>query len=281
MTSDGPFSDPTSTGEPSPVAHLTVPDDAVQWLAGEPRPGMTVLELHAGSGRLTAQLVRLGHRVIATDPSPHHLAALRSRVVPFAVGVAGTEAIPSPVHSVDAVICNPTNASFDQARALSEINRVLRPDGILALFWSERDESVPWVRKLTKLIGVGHQEHRLGAELRATDQFGEVEETSWRTWQRLNRDELLEYARASGVTDDGTLAAVGALYDDYDRGPDGLQMPYVVKGLRATVHHVEATPAPEQPDADPPVANDAEAEPAAIDPIDETEEPGTLLIDFS
>ncbi|MGN6721809.1 MAG: class I SAM-dependent methyltransferase [Marmoricola sp.] len=273
-----------SSASAADVARAVVPDEAVYWLTGttEQRPGTTVLELSAGTGHLTEQLVRLGHRVIATDPSPQNLSLLRGRVVPFAVGVSGAEAIPSPSQTVDVVVCNPPAASVDHAKALSEINRVLRPNGAIALVWVTRDEGVPWVRRLGKLIGSAPAEHPLGPAVQDTDQFTDPEETSWRTWQRLDRPGLIAFAAAHGVTDEGTLAAVGALYDEYDRGPDGLQLPYLVRGLRATVHHrVEDTPSP-QVVVEPAVAGSLEAtEPEIVEPIEPPEEPGTLLIDFT
>ncbi|HWU32439.1 MAG TPA: class I SAM-dependent methyltransferase [Marmoricola sp.] len=281
MTIDG-----RPTPEPSPhssaAVALVVPDEAVHWLTGTDRqpPAATVLELNAGAGYLTEHLVRFGHRVIATDPSPQNLATLRSRVVPFAVGVSGAEAIPSPSQTVDVVVCHPSDGRIDPEKALAEINRVLRPGGAVAILWLSRDEGVPWVRRLGKLIGPEAEGHRLTSALRDTDQFTDVDETSWRTWQRMDRGGLIAYAQASGVSDEGTLAAVGALYDDYDRGPDGLQMPYLVRGLRAIVHHAPEAK-PEQPD---PAAGHLEAvemEPAIVDPIDPPDEPGTLLIDFT
>lgn len=285
MTTHGaPANDPSAKKVEDDVLRPEVPDDAIFWLTGtaEDRPGTTVLELNAGTGQLTERLVRLGHRVIATDPSPQNLSQLRGRVVPFAVGVSGAEAIPSPSQTVDVVVCNPSGASLDQAKALSEINRVLRPNGAIALVWVTRDEGVPWVRRLGKLIGSAPAEHPLGSAVLDTELFIDPDETSWRTWKRLDRAGLIAFARASGVGDEGTLAAVGALYDEYDRGPDGLQLPFLVRGLRATVHHkVEDTPEPRVV-VEPAVAGALEAtEPEIVEPIEPPEEPGTLLIDFT
>ena len=284
MTTHGsPASDPSAKTADGDALRPAVPDEAVSWLTGttEHRPGTTVLELSAGTGHLTEQLVRLGHRVIATDPSPQNLSRLRGRVVPFAVGVSGAEAIPSPSRTVDVVVCNPPGGPFDHAKALSEINRVLRPKGIVALVWVTRDEGVPWVRRLGKLIGSAPADHPLSADVLDTEQFTDPDETNWRTWKRLDRSGLIALARASGVEDEGTLAAVGALYDEYDRGPDGLQLPFLVRGLKATVHHkVEDTPTP-QVVVEPAVAGALEAtEPEIVEAIDPPEEPGTLLIDF-
>lgn len=280
----------TTDGSPAPaspgVLLPALPDEAVHWLTGTdaPRPTITVLELNAGTGQLTEQLVRCGHRVIATDPSPQNLATLRTRVVPFAVGVSGAEAIPSPSQTVDVVVCNPASGNVDPAKALDEVNRVLREGGAIAVLWVARDEGVPWVRRLSKLIGLGNDRHPLRDALKTTALFVRPDEASWRTWHRLNRAELISYAKSCGATDEGTLAAVGALYDDYDRGPDGLQMPLLIKGLRAVVHHK----AIEVAEAETPVYHEVaghleatEIDPEFIEPIDPPEDPGTLLIDFT
>lgn len=283
MTSQGPSANVPSAPKDGDLLHPALPDEAVYWLTGtsEQRPGTTVLELSAGTGFLTEHLVRLGHRVIATDPSPQNLSQLRARVVPFAVGVSGAEAIPSPSQTVDVVVCNPPETIVDRSKALDEINRVLRPEGTVALLWVTRDEGVPWVRRLGKLIGSTPAEHPLGAAVLDTEKFTDPDEAQWRTWRRVNRSELIAYAEASGTKDEGTLAAVGALYDEYDRGPDGLQLPFLVRGLRATVHHtVEDKPEPRVV-VEPTVAGSLEAtEPEIVEPIEPPEEPGTLLIDF-
>lgn len=283
MTTSGAPTDPSASRAEADALRPEVPEEAVFWLTGTTaqRPGTTVLELSAGTGHLTEQLVRLGHRVIATDPSPQNLSMLRARVVPFAVGVSGAEAIPSPSQTVDVVVCNPPLGNFDRSKALSEINRVLRPEGAIALLWITRDEGVPWVRRLGKLIGAAPAEHPLGTALLDSEQFNDADEASWRTWKRMDRKALIEFAKAHGISDEGTLAAVGALYDEYDRGPDGLQMPYLLRGLRATVHHQPEEDRKPQVVVEPAVAGPLEAtEPEIVEPIEPPEEPGTLLIDF-
>jgi MOSC domain-containing protein YiiM/SAM-dependent methyltransferase len=116
------------------------------------RGGRTVLELGAGTGKLTQLLVPTGARVLALEP----VAAMRDRLrgsAPDVDLVEGTaEAIPLSNGSVDAVVVAQAFHWFDPVRALSEIHRVLRPDGVLALAWNFRDESVPWVAELGRLI---------------------------------------------------------------------------------------------------------------------------------
>ncbi len=124
------------------------------------RAGRTVLELGAGTGKLTRLLVPSGARILALEPVAAMGARLAGAVGSAMVGdppqvehVDGTaEAIPLPAESVDAVVVAQAFHWFDAIRALSEIHRVLRPGGRLLLAWNRRDESVPWVHAMGERI---------------------------------------------------------------------------------------------------------------------------------
>jgi SAM-dependent methyltransferase len=265
-------------------ARPSYPVEAARWLTGEGK--LTVLELGAGTGKLTEVLVEAGHRVIATDPLPEMLTKLRARVVPFAVGVSGAEAIPAPSRSIDVVVCAQSFHWFDHDRALPEIARVLRPGGVLALVWNQRDESVPWVRRLGRLIGTEGQDHDLVAPVRESPLFEDVDEAEFRIWQRLDRDGLLDLVRsrsAVATLDEPArlqvLSKVLGLYDDYGRGHDGMLLPYLTRCYRAVVRHApDPEPEPERRREVFETTGVEEAEPP--EPPEPPEEPGTLLIDF-
>lgn len=270
-------------------ARPSYPQDAARWLTGDGK--LTVLELGAGTGKLTEVLVAEGHRVIATDPSPEMLTKLRSRVVPFAVGVSGAEAIPAPNRSIDVVVCAQSFHWFDHARALPEIARVLRPGGVLALVWNQRDEAIPWVRRLGALIGDEGQNRDLIEPVRSSTFFGPIDEAQFRTWQKLDRDSLIDLARSRSriavMAEEERLETLGrvlALYDDYGRGHDGMLLPYLTRCYRAVVQHPPELP-PEPPrDFDEHRFETTGAEetepPPRPDPPEPPEDPGTLLIDF-
>jgi ubiquinone/menaquinone biosynthesis C-methylase UbiE len=112
---------------------------AVRW-ALERAPGPRVLDLGAGTGKLTAVMAALGADVIAVEPDPAMLAELR-RALPDVLALPGrAEAIPLPDASVDAVLVGHVLHWFDMAVAGPEIARVLVPGGILASLWNVFDD---------------------------------------------------------------------------------------------------------------------------------------------
>ena len=125
---------------------------AVHW-ALERAPGSRVLDLGAGTGKLTATLVSLGAEVIAVEPDPAMLTELR-RALPTVRAMSGSaEAVPLPDASVDAVLAGNAMHWFDMNVAGPELARVLEPDGILAGLWNVFDNRVDWVAALERISG--------------------------------------------------------------------------------------------------------------------------------
>ncbi|MFE6971825.1 class I SAM-dependent methyltransferase [Isoptericola sp. NPDC057653] len=129
---------------------------AVRW-ALEPAPGPRVLDLGAGTGKLTAMLldpaVVPGAEVVAVEPDPAMLGELR-RSSPGARALPGSaEEIPLPDGSVDAVLAGNALHWFDMAAAGPEIARVLVPGGVLAGLWNLLDDGVGWVAGLARVAG--------------------------------------------------------------------------------------------------------------------------------
>ncbi|KAB1116964.1 class I SAM-dependent methyltransferase [Micromonospora aurantiaca] len=125
---------------------------ALRW-ALEPAPGVRVLDLGAGTGKLTATLAEVSDDVTAVEPDPAMLAELR-RTLPDVRALAGSaEAIPLPDSSVDAVVAGNAMHWFDMAVAGPEIARVLAPGGVLAGLWNVVDDRVDWVAGLAAVSG--------------------------------------------------------------------------------------------------------------------------------
>jgi SAM-dependent methyltransferase len=118
-------------------------------------PGRSVLDLGAGTGKFTRALIPTGARpIVAVEP----LAAMRgalaraTRSPSVSVVAAVAESLPFADGSFDALTCATSFHWFDAPRAVPEMARVLRHGGHLALVWNERDERVPWVAEMTRVI---------------------------------------------------------------------------------------------------------------------------------
>jgi ubiquinone/menaquinone biosynthesis C-methylase UbiE len=230
-------------------ARPSYPREAAAWLA----EGTTdvVLELAAGTGKLTEQLVALGHQVIASEPSPQMLAHLSRKLPDVATLQAPAEDIPLRAASVGLVVAAQAYHWFDTERALPEIARVLRPGGAFAAVWNLRDERIPWVRRLGTLIGTQEQNNDPTAEIDASGLFEKVQTATFRFWQPLDQQSLrdLVSSRSNVATmpqaqREQLLRKVDALYEEYGRGADGMLLPYLTKCYRAVVR-AEAAGGPE------------------------------------
>ena len=130
------------------------PADAVAFLGRTLRlgPAATVLDLAAGTGKLTFALARTGARVVAVEPVERMRAALAESLPDVTVMDGVAEAIPLRDAAVEAVTVGQAFHWFDGDAALAEIHRVLKPGGRLGLIWNWRDDSEDWVGRLNELI---------------------------------------------------------------------------------------------------------------------------------
>jgi ubiquinone/menaquinone biosynthesis C-methylase UbiE len=206
------------------------PPEAIARLAQELdlRPGRTVVDLAAGSGKLTRPLAALGCEVIAIEP----VAEMRAAIGPTARALDGTaEAMALPDDSADAVTVGQAFHWFDGPRALAEIERVLRPGGALALVWNRRpSERSALHAAITEMIAPYHGDAPAHASGAWRDAFAgrELTEQHFEFIQRLDADGLADRVGSTSfvaVLDDATreplLARVRAL------APDGpVDVPY-------------------------------------------------------
>jgi SAM-dependent methyltransferase len=132
------------------------PDAAVDWLV--PEGARTVLDLGAGTGKLTRSLAARGLDVVAVEPLPEMRESLTA-ALPEVRALAGTaEEIPLPDGSVDAITVAQAWHWVDPERAKAEAARILRPGGTLGVIWNRRDERVDWVAQLTEAMGSAEAE---------------------------------------------------------------------------------------------------------------------------
>lgn len=180
-------------------------DEAVDWLVERLglEPGARVLDLGAGTGKLTRQLVRRGLDVVAVEPGDEMRGVLQ-RVLPDVEALAGTaEAIPASDASVDAVTAGQAFHWFEREPALAEIARVLRPGGGLSFLWNAWDPEDPLLGAIEELL----RPHRPPAvhedslvDTWTTGVFGPPQVLVARQKRAVTADQLVEWAGStSGV----------------------------------------------------------------------------------
>jgi len=213
--------------------------DAVTWICerlGIAR-GRTVVDLAAGTGKLTRDLVPTGATVVGVEPLDEMRAQLLQRV-PEAQAFAGTaEEIPLAGGSVDAVVCAQAFHWFDPERALPEIHRVLRPGGGLAMLWNTRGVEEPVQARLDEFL-FQHQEQASRDWLKADDAvarsplFGPLEHRCWPHEQRLSLDELVGLVASrsyiASLDEETRAALLGDVREAFAGEPEPIVLRYVV-----------------------------------------------------
>jgi SAM-dependent methyltransferase len=178
------------------------PEAAARWClapTGRDVSRLRVLDLGAGTGKLTAMLARLSAEVTAVEPDPQMLAELR-RQLPGVRALRGSaEAIPLPDGAVDAVLCGQALHWFDMDLAVPEIARVLSGGGVLAGLWNSDDDRVEWVAGMQAVAkgAASPSLSRRRAEAAGFDVgqfgplFGDAERAEFGHGQRRTADSLL------------------------------------------------------------------------------------------
>ena len=242
------------------VPRSPYPPAAVGWLVGD-RPAR-VLDLGSGKGGFAQMLVDAGHEIFCVDRSPKAAAELNGRVGMFRPVAARVEALPFFSCHFDVVTASQSLHHFAPGLALTEIARVLKPGGRIAIAYNTRDDTVPWVKRLMAMTRSADPEAMTGDYgLHAVDTvsdspyFAALERRTFRNWIPVTRPALLAMverrpgtARLDSTTRQALLHDVGELYDTVARPPEPLLLPYQAACWRAEVDHSQLAIA-EDPDA--------------------------------
>ncbi len=234
-TSFGAEASAYESGRPS------YPAEAVAWLlADDPA---VVVDVGAGTGKLTRSLGGSDRVVIAVDPDPAMLAMLRQASPDVTTHVGTAEALPLPDHSADLVVLGQAWHWVDPVAASAEIGRVLRPGGALGLVWNIRDDTTPWVARMSEIM-----HHSAGERMVIDDHvvvgapLGDLEHVTFDWVRPMERDTLLDMARSRSyviTADDPTRARIehelGELFDSLvELANDGMiHLPYSTHVFRA------------------------------------------------
>jgi SAM-dependent methyltransferase len=187
--------------------------EAVAWVADRCSlgPGSSVVDLAAGTGRLSGRFLELGVDVIAVEPAANMRSVLQERFPTVQAIVATAESMPFDDGAVDAVVVGNAFHHFERDAAMAEIGRVLRPGGALAVFWAwpaeEAQQQIPGMRAIYEAVDATAGEsaivaaHRSWAELpAAVDGFDPFERREFPATHVLPAARLADlYATSSDV----------------------------------------------------------------------------------
>jgi len=246
------------------LAQSTFPVTALDWLIGD--RGTQVLALGRTCGPLMGMLADRGDRLTANDPDPSGVRRMLARAPRALPTVADATKLPFVPCAFDVVLINQSFHALDPDAVLPELARVLKPGGHLALSYTIRDDSVPWVRRLVTLVRSVDPQAMTGDygsasvdALAGSPHFPTVERRDFRLWAPIGRAAMLGMVgrRFPDLAEDrraDLLADVAALYESSARVPDPLLLPYRVACWRAWVDHSEFTSGLALPDEGLPIS---------------------------
>jgi SAM-dependent methyltransferase len=221
------------------------PEDAARWLV--PEDAKLVVELGAGTGKLTRAVAALVARVVAVEPDRRMLAVLQGLGLEGLEGSA--ESIPLGAGVADGIVAGSSLHWFELDRALPEIHRVVKPGGRFAFGWNHRDDRHPAIARMGEAVYAAQARTReprwrsrdWPGELTSSGLFRDVEYAIFEHVHELPRaaldDHLLSYSGVARLTDDERRRVGREVVQILDSDPsvsDGgtLRLPFVVAAYR-------------------------------------------------
>ena len=225
------------------------PEAVLGWMVGD-QP-VRVLDVGCGNGSFAEMLHERGHDVFGIDRHLEAVALLPERLGTRLHVVGQVESLPYLSCYFDVVTASQSLHRFAPGLALTEMARVLKPGGHLAIAYNTRDDTVPWVRRLAALLQQADPDAMKGDygvdsvdAVAESPYFVTLERRDFRNWVPITRAGLLamiERRLATARLDQELryqlLAEVGELYDSSARPPEPLMLPFQASCWRAVVDH--------------------------------------------
>ena len=218
-------------------ARPSYPPDAIDWIAARTglAAGRTVVDLGAGTGKLTRLLVQTGACVVAVEPVAEMRAKLE-QVVPGVEALDGTaESMPLPDGAADAITVAQAFHWFDRERAYPELHRVLAPGGFLVLLWNTRDLADPLHSAVEELLAPlrgtvqWQQSVEWQPEVKGSPLFGPIEQRTFALEQQLTVDGLAERVGSTSFVAATAEAEREALLDRVRALTAGVEEPFAFR----------------------------------------------------
>jgi ubiquinone/menaquinone biosynthesis C-methylase UbiE len=212
------------------------PPEAIEWILG-PEP-LEVLDIGAGTGKLTDAVLAAGHAAVAVEPLAEMRELLAARHPGLSVIEGTAERLPLADGAVDAVVVGAAFHWFEQDQALAEVVRVLRGPGVLGLLGNTFQTDREWAAELRAILGQATRS-RAGHwpdPDRLAGIFATVEEAEFPHLQEMTLDQLHDYASSRSsfavlgdLERSARLAEIDALWQ---------RTPELAGGTHAEVHWV-------------------------------------------
>jgi SAM-dependent methyltransferase len=224
------------------------PEEAARWLV--PDSAELVVELGAGTGKLTRAVAALGVSVVAVEPDPRMLAVVHESGLEGVEGSA--EAIPFGDGVADAVVAGSSLHWFELEQALPEIHRVLRPRRRFGFGWNHRDDRHPAIARMAEKVyaaqvrtpGPRWRSRDWPTQLTASGLFRDVEDALFEHVLELPRDalddHLMSYSGVAALPEAERRRVCAEVAEILDSDPSvsgnagTLRLPFVVVAYRAT-----------------------------------------------
>jgi SAM-dependent methyltransferase len=167
------------------------PSEAIDWLV--PAGARRVVDLGAGTGKLTRQLRDRGLEVVAVEPSAGMRDQLHQAVPVVTVLGGSAEYLPLADDSVDAILVAQAWHWVEPSLAVPEAARVLRPGGRLGLVWNRRVETVDWVAEMSTIMGSSRSPDAGRQSPQIPEPFGPVERLNVEWIHRLSPEAMIDW----------------------------------------------------------------------------------------